>query len=583
MSRRAQIPRDIRAKTQANGEIMNSLTRSRVVTIRRLRRHTTALAAAAAAACASDQPAAPAGQEAIVRVITTVVVKPDTATIDVASALSLTATAYDAAGQPMSGQPILWSSSDETRATVSTAGVALGVGGGRVIITAGVGDKAGSSAITVRARTLEPPSPPLPPASPSIGPVISLAAGGYHTCALGSSGVAYCWGLNDYGQLGDGTTTSRPEPVEVRSDRKFVMLAAGDKHTCALTAEGIAYCWGANHGGAVGSETIAYCDPKNDPFGEYSTCSREPAAVDGGLVFMQISAAGERDFGFSCGLTPELRTHCWGVGVYGTLGSALIGGSPTPVQNLTDLKFRSLTAGGNHVCALTDSGVAYCWGGNSAAELGAGTTFLPAHPLCSLNGLASCAATPIRVEGGLSFRMLTAGANHTCGLVQEGRTYCWGRQAGGYIESRPTAVSTSLVFVSLSRGAQAGHTCGITADGAAACWGANDFGQLGDGSQTSTLAPGQAIHELNLTEVVTGRFHSCGLTVDKIAYCWGRNLDGQLGNGTHTQILSPVRISSRERTRNDSSWHRNTSIEGKIETANHLDDANAATSRTDSL
>lgn len=92
----------------------------------------------------------------------------------------------------------------------------------------------------------------------------SLTAGEEHTCGLTSSGAAYCWGFNVYGQLGRGDTLSASVPVLVAGGLTFISLTAGGGHTCGLESSGAAYCWGDNYSGQLGigaSDALAHTTP----------------------------------------------------------------------------------------------------------------------------------------------------------------------------------------------------------------------------------------------------------------------------------------------------------------------------------
>jgi hypothetical protein len=133
------------------------------------------------------------------------------------------------------------------------------------------------------------------------------------TCGLSTSGEAYCWGQNDQGQLGDGTTTRRIVPTHVAGGLRFRSLAVGTGHACAVAVSGTAYCWGSTPNGA---------------FGDGSTGTRlTPQTSAPGLTFDSIVAGGD----YTCALTPAGAAYCWGLGVLGQLGSGLVGISTTPV------------------------------------------------------------------------------------------------------------------------------------------------------------------------------------------------------------------------------------------------------------
>ena len=130
----------------------------------------------------------------------------------------------------------------------------------------------------------------------------SLVAGNYHTCAVTGGGAAYCWGNNESGQLGDGTTTARSAPVLVNGGFAFARLEAGGWYNCGLTASRSAYCWGANDVGQLGDGT--------------ATQRTEPRLVSGGHSFTHLAAG---DY-HTCALTVTQGAYCWGRNDLGQLG-----------------------------------------------------------------------------------------------------------------------------------------------------------------------------------------------------------------------------------------------------------------------
>lgn len=343
----------------------------------------------------------------------------------------------------------------------------------------------------------------------------SLTAGSDYTCGVTSSGAAYCWGANYYGQLGDGSMTVRPAPVAVAGGLTFANLTAGAYHTCGVTSGGAAYCWGSDGSGELG-----------DGLGASETESHTPVAVAGGLTFVSVTAG----YWHACGVTSGGGAYCWGQNQYGALGDGSTTDRSVPLAVAGGVSFTSLTGGGNHTCGLTSGGAAYCWGYNFLGQLGDGST--------------TDRTTPVAVAGGLTFASLAAGYWYTCGVTSGGAAYCWGNDGASqlgdssYIDrSTPVAVRGGLTFASLAAGGE--HACGVTSSGAAYCWGANNAGQLGDGSHdTLTLTSGFKPHTpvavaggLNFASLAAGWDHTCGVTSSGAAYCWGENLAGGLGAG----------------------------------------------------
>jgi len=335
-----------------------------------------------------------------------------------------------------------------------------------------------------------------------------LAGGGSHSCRLDAIGVAYCWGANSNGQLGDGSTTSRATPAAVRARWVgFIAMAAGNGHTCLMNSSGTASCWGSNDAGQVGDGT--------------TTERTAPVAVRGGLSFIALVAG----YSHTCGLTGTGTAYCWGRNFYGQLGDGTTIWRTAPVAVSGGLNFVALAASATHTCGLTGSGTAYCWGGNFVGQLG--------------DGMTTSRTTPGAVRGGLSFIALAAGYSHTCGLTGTGTAYCWGWNMDGQLgggtgtnQVPPVAVSGGLSFVALAAGGY--HTCGLTSGGMAYCWGRNASGQLGDGTASNRATPVTVSGGLSFVSLAMGGWHTCGLTGSRTAYCWGWNDSGQLGDGTTT-------------------------------------------------
>jgi alpha-tubulin suppressor-like RCC1 family protein len=228
-----------------------------------------------------------------------------------------------------------------------------------------------------------------------------IDAGQYHTCARSyPEDHVYCWGQNNKGQLGDGTTTNRSTPVRVLGSRQFRQLSVGDYHTCGVTSTDQAFCWGWNRRGQLGDSTEAGRRAR-------------PTLVAGGHLFRQVDAG--RDV--TCGVTTEDRAFCWGDGRYGQLGNGKTYLSFWPRAAAGSLSFRRVTAGGYHVCGETTTGRAYCWGSNIGGGLGTGTL--------------DNSTKPVAVAGGLRFGQLSAGRTHTCGKTTAATGYCWGENFWG--------------------------------------------------------------------------------------------------------------------------------------------------------
>jgi alpha-tubulin suppressor-like RCC1 family protein len=242
-------------------------------------------------------------------------------------------------------------------------------------------------------------------------------AGAYHACAVSyHNGPVYCWGANSFGQLGDGTTTSRRRPVAVASSLLFKRIGTGWEHSCAVTTDNWAYCWGGNRYGQLGDST--------------SVLRRNrPVRVAGNRHFRLISTG----FLHSCAVTPTGRAFCWGHGLDGELGNGKTYLSFWPRAVAGGLYFQQLTSGAWYNCAVTTDFRAYCWGHNGTSQLGDGTR--------------NFGLRPVAVIGGLEFRQVTGGDEHTCGVTTTGAGYCWGANDQGELGNGTTGPSTSPVKV----------------------------------------------------------------------------------------------------------------------------------------
>jgi alpha-tubulin suppressor-like RCC1 family protein len=228
----------------------------------------------------------------------------------------------------------------------------------------------------------------------------SLSVGGLHACALTAAGVAYCWGFNRFGQLGNGTTTDAAGPVAVPGAPAFRSLSAGYLHTCAVTFDDQLYCWGLNEFGQVGAG-----GPGDHP---------RPLRVGNLPAVRQVSAGGLH----TCAVGTAGQLHCWGFNRFGQLGTNSTTDQVAPVP-VAGVQLQQVSAGGVHTCGVATDGRALCWGYNRSGAVGDGTRVdRPA---------------PTAVAGAGSVRMVTAGLHHSCGIAADGQVVCWGYNRFGQV------------------------------------------------------------------------------------------------------------------------------------------------------
>jgi alpha-tubulin suppressor-like RCC1 family protein len=297
----------------------------------------------------------------------------------------------------------------------------------------------------------------------------SIAATWQHVCAATSSGNGFCWGQNNIGQVGDGTTNTPTTPVSVFSARRFASGLSPD-HTCALNFETLrASCWGRNQEGQLGigsvdnnahtrPEDVAISGPSPTTWSELSIGPRHSCGTSGTFIF------------------------CWGSGDDGKLGDGTATNRTVPTLVAGNLNFAAVAAGDLFTCGLTNTGAAYCWGQNVRGELGTG-------------GSVQNQFSPAPVAGGLTFSRITAGSGFACGVTPFGDGYCWGLNTSGQLgdgttidRRSPVLVGGGLKFRSITAGGT--HACGLTTSPERIyCWGSNSRGQLGDGTTTARTLP----------------------------------------------------------------------------------------------
>jgi alpha-tubulin suppressor-like RCC1 family protein len=351
------------------------------------------------------------------------------------------------------------------------------------------------------------------------GPAVVVASGHEHSCALMQDGGVKCWGWNGSGELGDGTNASRSGQVDVQGlDAPAIDLAVGGRHSCALLGNGAVTCWGSNGNGQLGDGTTS------ERFE-----ATEVAALPGPVI--AISAG----WAHTCAVLAEGVVYCWGLNSFSQIGNLASHDQLTPAAVLSlDEPISAVAAGGNHTCALTEAGTAKCWGSGYAGQLGDGS-------------YSWSSPAPVDVLGLSGALTLTAGTAHSCAVTVDG-VRCWGDNFYGQLGNGTLSASSTPVAVNgLEAGVTAvttggSHTCALQADSLVHCWGDNFNGQLGDGSRAGRPAPQAVPAVTEWAGLAAGTSHTCGHTAGN-AHCWGNNRHGQLGNGSLDPSAEPVAVS----------------------------------------
>ncbi|GEM_PF-6609847 len=384
-----------------------------------------------------------------------------------------------------------------------------------------------------------------------------LATGGYHTCYQDpQTDQIQCWGWNKYGQLGLGTNSTNvynsPQNV-VTNFSSPTSLTAGEDITCVVDS-GSAKCWGANYyGQALGSQT----DMMGNDVDEVLT----PASPNiPGVGLRTIEAHTQH----TCGITTTDELYCWGYNWIVALGSI----DPSTTDEVIaprqysfggSSKATAVDTGALHTCAEGTSGALWCWGNAFFSAIGDGSgqafDYVPPKQVIGFaNGF-------IQVEsGGMDENDSEGGASFmhdfSCAIDNAGAAKCWGSDADGELGNRAmantdsgnAADSTPQQVYGLNQDVTdlalgGAHACAIQ-NGDIYCWGDNEFGQVGDGTNTDRNAP-VLVDNSNIsgsktpTDVEAGYYHTCVIYADNSVACWGRNSKGQLGDGSTTDTNKP--------------------------------------------
>jgi serine/threonine protein kinase/alpha-tubulin suppressor-like RCC1 family protein len=342
-----------------------------------------------------------------------------------------------------------------------------------------------------------------------------------HTCGLHrTDGSIWCWGRNNYGQLGNRTTHTSTKPVRVSALAKGRAVAAGGRHTCGLTNDQTVWCWGKNSSGQLGIGTTQN--------------QSHPVKVVGLKKVVALDAGNDH----TCAITADDNLWCWGDNRAGQLGRTAGGqlSKPVRVEGLSGV--RSVSLGGFHTCVVTKAGKVLCWGKNDVGQLGLGDTQPRDTPtqLTSLGGMAT----------------ISAGGAHSCALGV-GALYCWGNNASGQIGDGTSRLRFSpvklpkmknIVKVTAGGGYLGGHTCAMDVNGSAWCWGNNLSGQLGHSQpKDAHLRPTRLDLKSKVESIEASGRHTCAVDRAGQVLCWGRNTDGQLGDATSNDRIKPTKIS----------------------------------------
>lgn len=227
-----------------------------------------------------------------------------------------------------------------------------------------------------------------------------------------------------------------------------------------------------------------------------------------------------------CALPNSNQLYCWGNNESGQLGIGVTGhqyDATTPQAIDSTTQYQIVSLGSQHTCALTVAGQIKCWGANFQGQIGNGTQ-------------SPAVVNPTTIDLSTSYKFVTAGSEHSCGITTAGKLKCWGYNFRGELgdgtnnlSSIPISIDAGENYISVSAGQD--FTCAVTANGQLKCWGDGAYRKLGTGNTANQSLPTNIDIGTKYVEVNVGGSHACALTESHQIKCWGRNSHGQVGNG----------------------------------------------------
>jgi hypothetical protein len=321
----------------------------------------------------------------------------------------------------------------------------------------------------------------------------SVSVGEAHQCAIRGTGLLYCWGSDDHGQVGNGSSGAPSAPSRIGTNTSWKSVSAGGSHTCGIVGVGALVCWGSDANGQLGNGASATND------------ASYPIRVGASNGWRSVDAGSEH----TCGLSSAGGLYCWGSDASGQVGNGSAASDPVPSPTkISPAAWRSVSAGGSHTCAIIGGGLLGCWGSDASGQLG--------------NGVAGSQSVPRQVTTASSWKRVSLGANHSCAYLGTGTLYCWGsndaRQSVDSSSATSFTTPQRLVGTDTWRLLDAGarHTCGTPATGRIYCWGAQR--PPSSGLPAGTKPPAQVLDLGRWKLTIPADGSDAGTTADEVKW-----------------------------------------------------------------
>lgn len=444
--------------------------------------------------------------------VASVAITPAGGTVFVGRTLQLAAAARDAAGATLAGRAIAWTSSADSIARVDANGLVTGAAAGSATITAT--SEGRSATATVAVQLVPVASVVVTPATANLrtGDTLRLSASARDESGAALAGRQVRW------------TSSSANVVTIDSVSGLLRATGQGSATITATSEG-----------RSGTATVAVIAPVAtvgvgtalDTLEAYDVVQLSATLRDAASNVLTNRVVRWTSSNPAVATVDSVSGQLTGIDRGTVTVTATSEGRQGTATRVVVIKYRSITAGTEHACDIASGGIVWCWGRNGT-QLRVGM---------AQNTSESYSNVPFRLNTNVRFVQISTFGTTTCGVSREGRAYCWGYDGWGNLgdggsgtsSATPVAVAGGLTFKSVSLGAQ--HSCGVTTDNRVHCWGFNQSSEFGNGNTASSNVPVAAANGMSFASVSGGNDVTCGVTTGGQGYCWGHNGGGQLGDG----------------------------------------------------
>ena len=346
-----------------------------------------------------------------------------------------------------------------------------------------------------------------------------ISHGSGFAISIQSDGSLWSWGLNNYGQLGDGTNISRLQPMQVSDATNWASVSCGGSHVLAIKTDGTLWGWGYNYYGQIGDGT--------------TNARAIPTQIGTDTNWQSIKTG--RDF--SLAIKTNGTLYAWGVNYQAQLGDGTTVPKNYPVQVGINSDWGSVEAGEFHSVGIKTNGTLWTWGVSNNGQAG--------------NGTYLGTTTPTQVGAGTNWQKIACGstASHILAIKSDGSLWGWGLNQSGQLG---LGTNTPSVFIATRIGldsdwetiATGGNfSFAIKTDHSLYLTGLNNYGQLGDGTVVSKNIFARLGNDNDWQYIVGGTYYStAAIKTGGRMFAFGNNYQGQLGTVTTTNTSIPIAI-----------------------------------------